>query len=485
MTGAVEHEIVIRARNLSKTYKVYAKPLDLLAEIFSGRAKHDLYHALTDVSFDMKRGECIGIIGPNGAGKSTLLKMIAGTLAPTSGDLDVSGSISAILELGTGFHPEYSGRDNVFLGGMCLGMSRHDMERKFDWIVDFAELRAVIDKPFKTYSSGMQARLTFATAISVEPEILIIDEALAAGDSYFVVKCGRRIREICESGATVLFVSHSTHQVATLCSRAIWIEGGRVREAGDAIDVCRRYDYAVHERISGGVGHTISGAELAGEVDEVADSVDQPARALHSEDSHAEPATPAATGDTGEIPIITTQPKAALPEVVGLSTLHDDIFRRGPATVRRVEFLGAEDRPVGVMQCWDPFTLRIHYDCENPESLDRTLGLAIGISRSGDHLQVAQFSTVNPRRDEEMRQYDDAPYRTRAGRSGIIEAHFPHLELLAGEYLLSFGLLPNEPGVVDFNEYHHMRYLLRVARTGYPSGAVYYPNVSWRHAPRS
>ena len=235
-------DTAISIRNLSKTYKVYPKPSDLLAEIFLGRKRHELHHSLRDISFDVKRGECVGVIGPNGAGKSTLLKIVAGTLSPTSGDVDVRGRVSAILELGTGFHPDYSGRDNVFLGGMCLGMGRAEMERKFDWIVEFSELGAVIDKPFKTYSSGMQARLTFATAISVDPEILIIDEALAAGDAYFVVKCGRRIREICESGATVFFVSHSTHQVATLCSRAVWIENGRLREIGDAIDVCRRYD---------------------------------------------------------------------------------------------------------------------------------------------------------------------------------------------------------------------------------------------------
>ena len=243
-------DVVVRVAHLSKMFRIYATPSDYLREFLLRRPRHKEFWALQDVSLEIRRGEVVGIIGRNGAGKSTLLRIIAGTLDKTSGEVSTRGKVAAILELGTGFHPAYTGRENVYMGGLCLGMSRAEIDRKLDWIIRFSGLAEVMDQPLRTYSSGMQSRLAFTIAISVEPDVLIIDEALATGDAFFVGQCLERISEICKSGTTVLFVSHSTFLVQRLCDRCIHIDKGRIVDQGDALDVTSRYESLVIEERS-------------------------------------------------------------------------------------------------------------------------------------------------------------------------------------------------------------------------------------------
>lgn len=234
---------VINVNDVTKIYKLYDNSMNRFKEAI--HPFHKLYskpfYALKNISFQIAKGETVGIIGTNGSGKSTILKIITGVIQPSEGSIDVQGKISALLELGAGFDMDYSGIENIYMNGAVLGFSKEEMDRKKDEILEFADIGSFVYQPVKTYSSGMLVRLAFALAINVEPEILIIDEALAVGDAFFQAKCFDKLESIKASGTTILFVSHDIVSVKKLCSRAIWLEKGYLREIGEAKSVCEKY----------------------------------------------------------------------------------------------------------------------------------------------------------------------------------------------------------------------------------------------------
>ena len=233
----------IKVSHLTKVYKLYDKPIDRLKESLHLLKKqyHKEFYALNDVSFEIKKGETVGIIGKNGAGKSTLLKIITGVLTPSSGHVHVNGRIASLLELGAGFNPEYTGIENIYLQGTLMGYSHTEMESKIEDILVFADIGDFVDQPVKMYSSGMFARLAFAVAINVEPDILIVDEALSVGDARFQSKSIKKMEEIRDNGTTILFVSHATEQIKRFCTKAIWIENASVKLIGDPAIVTDKY----------------------------------------------------------------------------------------------------------------------------------------------------------------------------------------------------------------------------------------------------
>lgn len=236
-------DFAIKVSNLTKIYKLYDKPSLRIKEALSISKKkyHKDFLALNNVSFEIKKGEMLGIIGKNGAGKSTILKIITGVLTPTSGKVNINGKISALLELGAGFNPEYTGIENVYLNGTMIGFSRDEMDRKIDDIIRFADIGDFINQPVKTYSSGMFARLAFAVVINVEPDILIVDEALSVGDVFFQAKCYRKLEELKNSGKTILFVTHDMGSVMKYCNRAIIFNSGSIVAEGNPVEMIDVY----------------------------------------------------------------------------------------------------------------------------------------------------------------------------------------------------------------------------------------------------
>ncbi|MFZ3048097.1 MAG: polysaccharide ABC transporter ATP-binding protein, partial [Desulfatirhabdiaceae bacterium] len=286
----------LHIHNVGKAYKRYPKKWGRMAEWLGMKAQHELRWVLRDISFDVKPGESVGIIGVNGAGKSTLLKIITGTTRPTTGSVEAGGSISALLELGMGFHPEFTGRQNAYMGAQLRGLKVSDVDAKIREIEDFAEIGDYFDQPMRTYSTGMHVRLAVSVATCERPEILIVDEALSVGDTYFQHKSFDRIRNFRDAGTTLLFVSHSAAAIKTLCDRAILLDQGGIQrdDAPDAVldyynavIARQREDYEIQqsERFSRGKVTRSGNGEVIIKSVELLSSDGQPIRALRSGDS--------------------------------------------------------------------------------------------------------------------------------------------------------------------------------------------------------
>lgn len=484
-------DYAIRVDGLVKEYEVYAKPIDLAIEVLTRRKRHTIFRALDGVSFDVMRGEVLGIIGSNGAGKSTLLKIITGVLDASGGSVDISGRVTAILELGLGFNPEYSGRENIYLSSLLYGMNKEEIDRKIDDIIAFSGLREFIERPVKTYSSGMHSRLAFSIATAVDPDILIIDEALAAGDAAFVQKCLRRIRQLCSGGRTVLLVSHGTGLLAQLCQRVIWMEKGQVRMVGSAIQVVQAYDLAAHQN-----------ADAESWIETVEDDLapvaaKSKAEAVSAPSPTLEPgAAPSSGGQLG------TDKPAAAGEDVGASAraamamaaagrtpvfggMQDSetgrqVFRRGPVFIENVELFNSHGDNTARLTLLEPFTLKIHYRVEG-ELPTVTLGVALAINNKHDLGPVAQFITQNIRPFETRETYINAPDRAPPKRQGTMTLAFDHVPFRKGEYLMSVGLLPNEPATWEFYEYRHFYYPFSVDDAGMDIGAPILLNPKIRY----
>lgn len=251
-TGDIDaRDIVVRIQALSKCYQIYDKPHDRLKQSLyprlqtligkSSKKYHREFWALNKISFEIRKGETVGIVGRNGSGKSTLLQIICGTLAPSDGAVETNGRIAALLELGSGFNPEFTGRENVFMNGSVLGLSKEEIDQRYDAIVSFADIGQFIDQPVKTYSSGMVVRLAFAVQAQLDPDILIVDEALSVGDARFQAKCFERLRQLKENGTSILLVTHSSEQIVTHCDRAILLDSGKIEQMGTPRQVVNRY----------------------------------------------------------------------------------------------------------------------------------------------------------------------------------------------------------------------------------------------------
>lgn len=337
MTTADKLQPVIEVIGLAKAYHIYDAPHDRLKQIFLGwkRNYYRDFMALKDINFNVLKGQSVGVIGRNGAGKSTLLQLLTGTLTPTRGSVKINGKVAAVLELGSGFNPEFSGRENIYLYASLFELKKSCIEERFQKIVDFSELADFIDQPVKSYSSGMQARLAFSVIAHVDADILIIDEALSVGDAFFAQKCMRFLRQFQERG-TILFVSHDLAAVTAFCDQAIWLEGGVVRDAGNAKEVCEKYFAQLYMQHTGAEGAAVEAVEVA---------VEEPLEEIVEDES---------SGDFIDQRIVMDEDESIFKGAQEIESFgfnpQSSTFGTGGAEITQVSFANAKGRPLTVCE---------------------------------------------------------------------------------------------------------------------------------------
>jgi lipopolysaccharide transport system ATP-binding protein len=441
--------------DLSKVYPVYGHPFDAVKEMILRRPMHTEFRALDRVSFRVNRGERIGIVGRNGAGKSSLLKILAGTLPATDGRIDVHGEVRAILELGAGFQEDHTGRENAFLGGLCMGLDERQVRARMDWIVSFAELERVIDQPLRTYSTGMKARLMFAVAFCVGGDVLIVDEALATGDAAFVRKSSNHLLEMCRQGATVLFVSHNLYLVERLCGRALYLRQGRL-----VADDVPAAVLAAYER---DLGDEFVGAFRAPEPV-------SPDISLLRESGAAATAARAAPPRNGKGTLV--RPDGVREEID--FTGAPPVRHLGLVRIAAVEMRDESGRPITSLALGSTVRFRIVVESR---LLKSGVHLGLVFSTDGDVLVATTTNAVSLGADGAQNpvELDLEP--------GVLEAEvrFPSLRLGMGHYWVTVGI---SPGFEHFSEddllvYAPRRFRFTVSRPGAWMKVLYEPAAEW------
>ncbi len=447
-------EEIITVRDLTKVYRVYRHPLDPLKELALGRPRHRKLRALEDVAFSVNRGERLGIIGRNGAGKSTLLKVLASTVNHTSGTFRINGPLRAILELGTGFHDEYSGRNNIFFSGLCIGYTRAELKDRTDWIIDFAELRHVIDQPVRTYSSGMKQRLMFAVAFCKPTEVMIIDEALATGDASFVRKCTKHISDLCRGGSTVLAVSHNLYFIERFCTRVLYLRDGRLAGDGPPAAMIRRYERDL------GLDYveSIRGDPASGSADGLAPTNEPPAD------------VPERVPPNGEGSILDDDGRWQPFDFSGAPSVR----QLGLVTLRKAEIL--DEAGFAVTELKTGRSVRIRLELESRVRKD---DVHVGVMIWNDeNLHVATTTNVT------SLGTGGVPNGVRVNLTDgilVVEVSFPSLQLGSGRYHLTLGVAPGPQHFSDDDLLLHEKKCLAfwVSRPDIAQYTVYEPESIW------